>query len=395
MTERPALVEEEARRWACAALGVAEDAPQDAVRAAFLKQVGEADFFLSSDNVVAWQTLTGALAPYDFSASVDSSRAERILRERLNEMLRAPIEEFAERFFDVEVSERAEQWFDLLSRCQSSPALVARLRGLSAGLHVDRQAVLSEVAASGLVGAPSNKNSSRSQEPNERTVAEKIFEMFVLRPIDRAERQQEALLAWQTDFKAWQAATRRFKKQFPKIAALDAEFVDTILHPPKPPRLAPATQKEREVATAQATAANKGTGWARSIGVFLVLMCVSAVSRCSREESRKSKFLAPQRQNYPQLQPQPPQNLPTIPSPTYDPMKPGVTPKPKQSTKPHILTEEKIKRARKRANPAISPRIPLNSEPILQGERVYQAESPKEVESAPSIEVEPRPVPDQ
>jgi len=277
MNERPAPADDDARRWASATLGVAEDAPVDVIRAAFLKQIGEADFYPSQESVVAWQSLSGGLA--------GNPRARRILSQQVIHELRKQVEHFAEAFFSINVAERVRKWFDLNTRCQSSAALSARLDGLSVGLHVDRDAALASL--------PTAEDAADDAAASERQVATRIFELFVLRPVDRAERQQELLEAWQADLKSWQTPARKLRKQFPKIAELDPEFVDAILDTPWPARRA-ATTTTYPVASPTPATTTSGRSWPLSIAIFLGLMCVSAISRCSQENNRpRSRFPPP------------------------------------------------------------------------------------------------------
>jgi hypothetical protein len=281
MNERPAPAEADARRWACTTLGVAEDATADEVRVTFLKQVGEADFFPAPDSVIAWQALVGAAAA--------NPRTACIVAEKSNDLLRESVESFAGQFFDIAVHERVQQWFDLNARCQSSAALVARLDALSAGLHIDRQAALANTTPA---TGPETETAA-----SERDLAKTILELFLLRPVDRAERQQELLSAWQADLKKWQNAARKFKKQQPKIAALDVDFIDILLAISKPARHVAAAMKAPAPAAKPAAAVSRRL-WPRSIGVFLVLMVISAVSRFAREGERPAPSIrTPQNNN--------------------------------------------------------------------------------------------------
>lgn len=327
MNERPAPADDDARRWACATLGVAEDAPLDTIRAAFLKQIGEADFYPSAESVVAWQSLSGHVAA--------NPRARRILFQQVNQDLRKQVEQFAAAFFSINVAERVRQWFDLNSRCQSSAALSARLEGLSAGLHVDRDTVLASL--------PSAEGAADDAGPSEQEVATKIFELFVLRPVDRAERQQELLEAWQADLSSWQAAARKFKKQLPKIAELDAEFVDTILDTPRPAPRSKTTSTVYPPTQRQPATAKASRSWPISIVVFLALMGTSAISRCVRDDINLSKFKTPQQQTFQQ-----PLQQPTIPGPVLPRLSPTNPPQPGPVVAPAY---KKIKR--RSANDAI------------------------------------------
>jgi|GEM_PF-7096848 len=274
------LAEPVTHGWACAELGVGEDASTDAVRAAFLKQVSDSDFFPSEDSVVAWQILK--------DPATVSHRVAEAARHHANVALRTRVEQFAAQFFSIEVGERVRQWFDLRSRCQDSAPLRERLEALSSGLNVDPQLMLPEPTGPG------------AQPSEERMVAERIFEMFVLRPIDRAERQQEIMLSWQAELKAWQVATRQLKKSRPKIAELDPEFVDLVLQSPQLAKqqarqtLDKFRQAQRplepfmKVAAPAEVAKSKFGAWGGSLATFLILIFLSGVSRCARENSSNS-----------------------------------------------------------------------------------------------------------
>lgn len=373
MNERAAPAEADARRWACATLGVAEDASPDVVRAAFLKQVGEADFYPSQESVAAWQWLAGTAAA--------DPRAERIVSERMAKDLRASVEQFAEQFFSIEVTERVRQWFDLSGRCQASPALTARLEGLSAGLHIDAQAVLAGASVSNEAGASSG--------PSARTLAEKTFELFVLRPVDRAERQQELLGAWRIDQKVnareWQNAARTFKKQFPKIAELDTEFVDTILGKPKPLlRTAAAAAAASPAPTNQGAATTgKWKNWSGSIGGIVVLVCMSVVSRCARDEPRIGNFKSQAQKDYEEQLRKLRQN-PTPNLPLWQPQ-----------PMPNDEASNALERLRDSLNKPVETlryRKPDNPSPV---ESPSPTESPAEQDSVTPSEADARPPPDE
>ena len=113
-------------RWAAEMLGVPEDAAGAEARGAYFRKLRENDFASPGSLHHALRLLEGQKEPAELNE-------EWLLEEEGR--LHAEIESFAEEFFNLTAKQRRERWEALLCRCESAPALAARLQNLKiAGL---------------------------------------------------------------------------------------------------------------------------------------------------------------------------------------------------------------------------------------------------------------------
>jgi hypothetical protein len=195
------MPEPDVRGWAAAQLELKPDVTPEQVRTALLRRLPEDDFVLPYR---CQQAALFLLRPADGT--------ERILHQGQalydeEDRLRIEVDAFAADFFKLAGPERRRRWQELRGRCAFCPPLAARLDGLEKGLDV----ALDKVAATEM-----------------RDLAERVGDLFVLRPAARAVRRQELLSEMGSSAGRWQAAARQLQKQAPTVAALAPGLVDEL-----------------------------------------------------------------------------------------------------------------------------------------------------------------------
>lgn len=194
----------DSRAWAAKQLGLRADAAPAEARAALLERLPEEDF-------VPPPELPEAVAVLCERRFASASRAPVYAQFLLDqeEDLRAEVEDFAARFFEIPLTQRRSQWQELTTRCQTSLRLRARLSALAPGLAIDPARISSE-------------------DPLVQKLGEQVCGLFLLRPAERATQRLDLLRPIQSDVTTWQNAARRLQKAYPQVAALQAEFVSEL-----------------------------------------------------------------------------------------------------------------------------------------------------------------------
>jgi len=201
LTTSNATPEPDVRGWAAAQLELKPDATPQQVRAALLRQLPEDDSMLPYR---CQQAALFLLRPAD--------GAERILCQGQasydeEDRLRLEIDAFAAEFFKLAIPERRRRWQALRGHCAFSAPLIARLEGLEKGLDV----ALEKVSGADL-----------------RELAERVCDLFVLRPAARAVQRQEVLHEMGTEHARWQGAARELQIQAPAVAGLAKTLLEEI-----------------------------------------------------------------------------------------------------------------------------------------------------------------------
>jgi hypothetical protein len=241
------------RGWAAAQLELKPDATPERVRAALLRRLPEDDFVLP---LRCQHAALFLLRPAD--------GAERVSRHGQapydeEDRLRLEVDAFAAEFFKLALSERRRRWQELSGRCAFSPPLTARLRGLERGLDV----ALEKVAATDV-----------------RELAERVCDLFVLRPAARAVRRQEVLREMGTNPARWQAAARQLQTQAPPVAALALVLVEELANWEK--RLRQQRKPAAPLpAAGQASGAQRGSNGVAAVIVLVAIMVVHLAFRGS------------------------------------------------------------------------------------------------------------------
>jgi len=200
-TTSNATPEPDVRGWAAAQLELKPDVTPQQVRTALLRQLPEDDFVLPYR---CQQAALFLLRPAD--------GAERILRQGQapydeEDRLRLEVDAFAAEFFELALPERRRRWQALRGHCAFCPPLAARLEGLERGLDV----------------APEKLAATEMRE-----LAERVADLFVLRPAARALQRQELLRALATNGVRWQAAARQLQQHAPPVAALAPGLIEEL-----------------------------------------------------------------------------------------------------------------------------------------------------------------------
>jgi hypothetical protein len=126
-------------------------------------------------------------------------------------MLSEEIETFAREFFAIQPAVRAERWRTLAEQAADFPALASRMRRLRVGLEA---------------AAP-----PADAEPALKSLAEHVLELFTLPPHERARRRQFPSERFQPYVGRWPAAAARLRREFPKLAALEPQWIDRLTRP--------------------------------------------------------------------------------------------------------------------------------------------------------------------
>lgn len=200
------------RRWALAELNLPPDVSEADARRLVLEQLREMDF-------VPPAALDSALRTSGLFASPSNLRSVVYLpvHRAAEETARNQVESLAVSFWRLGPVKRAERFNAVLARCQGSPALLARLESLRAGLNAPPEI---PADAPPLVG----------------DLISALRGIFVLSRQERAAKRFAFLRAVESDIDAWQQAARTLQGSYPHYAVLDPALVD---------RLATWRQRER------------------------------------------------------------------------------------------------------------------------------------------------------
>jgi hypothetical protein len=195
--------DEQARlgRWATEQLDLPEGAGPEEARAAFLRQLPDADFVPPTNWCQAVGLLTGTRIPgaADAAGEADAEEEER---------LRSEVEEYAEQFWSLALGERRQRWQSLYGRCGFAPRLRARLEGLRPGLVVG--------------------SLPEGEDAEVLALAQEVRSFFVLRPADRAAARQALVQRMRIGWKEGQATAKLLQQNLPSIAALEPSLMKTL-----------------------------------------------------------------------------------------------------------------------------------------------------------------------
>jgi hypothetical protein len=246
-------------RWAAGQLGLSPDASGPEARAAFLRRLPEWEFMPPVGAHRALELLKGCPV-----RGTDHAQAEfeALLAEQ--ERLRAEVEGFAGRFWQLSTDERVTIWNRLSQGCGAFPALRERLQRLVPGLHLE---LLSEPP----------------EDMHVKMLAQGVQELFVLRPAEQARKRREHLRRLRRDFSAWRDAVRRVRVNFPEVAALGEPFLSELETVERPRKRQPTPRKKSTDLTRKII----HPWWAAPLTI-LVLMLLRGVGDPSRTVPSRS-----------------------------------------------------------------------------------------------------------
>lgn len=189
--------------WAGKELDLENPGDRAAARAEFLRRLPEADFLPPASWPLALALLQGRKLPdHPTPAQAEALHGqERGLRHELDQ--------FTERFFQIDVSRRRRQWQALVARCHDHPVLAGWLDHLEAGLEVRVEDLPEEPA-------------------HVAVLTRQMAVSFVLRPAERAKQRRDFLSTLSKPMKFWQAAARELSRDYPDLAALDPVLVEIL-----------------------------------------------------------------------------------------------------------------------------------------------------------------------
>jgi hypothetical protein len=271
------------RLWAADHLGLDPDTPPREARAAFLRALPESDFVPPETWHEAVRVLSrsGAAGPPGAQALAD-----------FEEWLRDAVEEFAADFFRLPAAARRQRWQELVRRCTWSPPLSARLWALEPGLDIDRTRQV-------------------TGHPRAASLANHVYDLFVLRPADRATRGRAVVDVMRGEMAEWEAAARHLQDKYPAVAALEPGLVGRLAHwSLRRQRAARKRQRQSPVACAPtpAPAPSKGGGggWGLAgILIGIVIALVRIVSEANKTPSPKYPEIKIPEFHAPDFQPPP------------------------------------------------------------------------------------------
>jgi hypothetical protein len=185
-------------RRAADQLGVPPDAAPADARAAFLRRLPAAGFLPAAPLCAAAAELLGRPVPGAAGAEPPNDDA-----------LTAQVDLFTREFWSMEPPARRDRWRNLLTHAAADPLLAGRLRAMEAGVDLPESA-------------------SRAATPRQRQLVSTIQALFVLGPIERAQRRREQLDGLPPPARAWEAAAREIARDFPAHAALEPALVERL-----------------------------------------------------------------------------------------------------------------------------------------------------------------------
>ena len=234
------------REWATEKLGVRQDVPPDQVREVFLRSLRDDGFVPPYPVHEAFEILQQPAKPLP-----PECLQTNVAVFELEDRLRNSVEAFAFSFFDLSFDERQQRLQDLARRCAWNVPLAAWLEQLRAGLFVDPYAI-------------------EATQPV-KTVAQAVAQLFVFPPTARLIQRASLLRRIGKDTKTWMVAARKLRKDFPKIAALDPQFLAAIGRNEESTTAAQPRTRAQTTATPQySEGGGGGHWWLLWVGLFLL-----------------------------------------------------------------------------------------------------------------------------
>jgi hypothetical protein len=278
------------RAWATEVLDL-DEPTADTARQALLRRLPEEDFVPPQSWLQALKLLQ---QPEPVPLSATAPHDERFRYEEIRGW--EEVEAFADEFFRLDPAQRQRRWHRLASRYSFSVLLSARLEALKPGL---------DVAA------------VERSDPLARKLADKVRELFVLRPAERAMRRQEfletvghaqqkaeALADLVPGLPDVERAAQQLKREHPQLAALEPRLID---------RLANWSKQQARVSRGQRRAAppvtlhtpqpqtqssgNRSGGW--PVWLLFVLVMIGCIRLVTVSVS--SRFSSPSTSPSPEL----------------------------------------------------------------------------------------------
>ncbi len=269
--------------WALARLGLQPDTTAEQARHAFLGRLADADFLPAPEAQTAFWVL-GGRDPATFSPAA----VVPFLQEQ-EETLRRDVARFAADFFQLPIAERLARWEALQQRAVASPLLRARLGALQPGLRFEAPAFPE--------GDPHGY------------LAERIQQLFVLRPSDRAARRRELLDEFAAEGSEWGKVARRLERSAPGLAALEPTLMARLTsgsrsrrNPEVKWRAQERTRKVAESMPARASRSRGGIGcwWVLVLLVFGLLRGLATQSSSTTRSTRTPEVMFPRSGGAPQ-----------------------------------------------------------------------------------------------
>ncbi len=187
--------------WACGVFGLQPGATQQAIRAAILAHLDEANFVPPAAWRQAIWLLSDPKAPQAWPENGYDA-----FHEALENSLAEDVDAFATQFFSLPRGPRRAKWTQLLEQLTAFPRLRARLTLLQPGLDVEAA-------------------TSADQNPQDAIVVDRIRRLFVLKPADQDAQRRQWLATMTGD---WKPVVRRVRAKYPKLAQLDADFLAAL-----------------------------------------------------------------------------------------------------------------------------------------------------------------------
>jgi hypothetical protein len=187
------------RQWGAEQLGIGPDASSAEARTALIKRLSEASF-------VPPEIWYEAAHTFGVAANRVAFCRGRAFRAEAAAALRNELDDFRERFWDLDPAARMERSQDLAARCAIEPMLARQVKQLAGGLELD----VRPIAA--LDGRPGQ-------------LARELLAQFVLRPADRAARRRAWVAQAEGTSREWSDAIKTVQRQAPKLVQLDSSLL--------------------------------------------------------------------------------------------------------------------------------------------------------------------------
>lgn len=200
-TTNPPDYESRLRSWACRQLEHTAPAPWSAVGAAFLSRLELVEFCPSPAQDFALRVLA------DGGGTDAANLGWQQAHLDIENELRDKVEQLAAGWFSIGAEDRKLRCEELYVACDRFPELKARLEELLTGVDID----------------PSELTGPQGQ------LAAMLAELFVLRPVPRAERRRELLIDLEENLAFWDTTAQELSESQPRMAALEPVFLDAIL----------------------------------------------------------------------------------------------------------------------------------------------------------------------
>jgi hypothetical protein len=227
--------DDDARRWARTVLGMSAG---DDARFALLRQVKAARFNPSADLGAAFRVVS---RPFGDTTDVGRLLESAGFGYDREMQRRQAVDAFADQFFSLRITERADRFRTLTSQCGSDPLLEGRLARLARGLEIDFDRPVSL--------------------PEEERVVAIVRELFTLAPEERATRRRELLREVGRDRPFDIKTLDRLRTSWPELARLDVELwrkLESAVAGWRPRRMQPVIERAPAVAAAPAPSMSRG-----------------------------------------------------------------------------------------------------------------------------------------